>query len=317
MKGALAARPSLVSDLDMRVELAAPLGPLTWFRVGGCADALVSPRTEEALATLVRRCHDSGIACRVLGSGANLLVDDDGIDGVVIRLDEPCFRRADFANATGDGVVRVGAGTDLMALVQQSAREGFDGLAQLAGIPATLGGAITMNAGGAYGDTAQAVHEIGHLGMDGVVRTITAKHAGFAYRHTAIPAGVVLFADLALTRGDPAAIRERVKTIFSYKKSTQPMADRSAGCMFKNPVDPATGSRRSAGHLIDQAGLKGTAVGGAYVSQIHGNFIALTEGGCTSDVLALAARVQLRVLEFSGIHLEREVVVWSKRGEVP
>ena len=310
------AQPGLFTDLDARVELDAPMGPLTWFQVGGRAEALVSPRTHAALSILVTRCHESAVPVRVLGSGANLLVADDGVDGVVVRLDEPAFTQVGFAQACADGIVRVGAGADLMTLVQESARQGFDGLSQLAGIPATVGGAITMNAGGTYGDIAQAVASVGHLAFDGRVRLLSRADARFTYRHTEIPPGIILFADLRLERGDPAVIRERVKTIFNYKKSTQPMADRSAGCMFKNPVDPATGARRSAGQLIDQAGLKGTESGGAYVSPIHGNFIALRDGGSADDVLRLVARVQQRVLEHSGIGLEREVVVWSKRGEV-
>ncbi len=315
MRGSLA-QPELFTDLDARVELDAPMGPLTWFQVGGRAEALVSPHSHAALATLVTRCHESAVPVRVLGSGANLLVADDGVDGVVVRLDESAFTQFGFADASAAGIVRVGAGADLMTLVQQSARQGFDGLAQLAGIPATVGGAVTMNAGGSYGDTAQAVASVGHVGFDGQVRLLSAAEARFTYRHTEIPPGIILFADLRLERGDPAVIRERVKTIFNYKKSTQPMADRSAGCMFKNPVDPATQQRRSAGQLIDQAGLKGSESGGAYVSPIHGNFIALREGGSADDVLRLVARVQQRVLEHSGIGLEREVVVWSKRGEV-
>ncbi len=313
--GSAIAPPSLWSDIDARVELNAPLGPLTGFRAGGCADALVAPRSQEALVTLVARCHESGVKIRVLGAGENLLVADEGVDGVVVKLDAPVFGRVGFAQATRDGIVRVGAGANLMALVQEAARNGFDGLAQLAGIPATVGGAITMNAGGAYGDTAQAVAGVGHLSFDATESMLTAEQVGFSYRHTNIPKGIILFADFKLERGDPDVIRERVKEIFHYKKSTQPMADRSAGCMFKNPIDPATGKRRSAGQLIDQAGLKGAEEGGAYVSPVHGNFIALRASGTANDVRRLVARVQMAVLERLGIGLEREVVVWTREGD--
>jgi UDP-N-acetylmuramate dehydrogenase len=307
---------SLLEGIDAQVELDADIGSRTWFHVGGRADALVSPRSVEALVTIAGRCHESGTPLRVLGSGANLLIADDGVDGVVVHLDAACFQKTEVAD-DGAAPIRAWAGVDLMKLVQDCARLGRDGLAHLAGVPAMVGGAVTMNAGGAFGDTAQAVVRVGLLASDGTRLEIEARDVGFGYRHTRLPSGVILYADLALTPGDPIAIRARVKEIFAYKSASQPMADRSAGCMFRNPTDPATGQRTSAGKLIDQAGLKGHAVGGAYVSQVHGNFIALREGGSASDVLALVRAVQQRVLDRTGINLEREVVVWSRQGEIP
>lgn len=316
MHALLVQQPSLFDGLAATVELDAPLGGLTWFKVGGCADALVTPKTTDALSTLVTRCHETGTPLRVLGSGANLLVADEGVDGVVVRLDAPCFHTVEF-DRDGPAPVRAWAGADLMKLVQECARRGLDGLSQLAGIPASVGGAITMNAGGAFGDTAQAVSSVGMLTHSGVRSDISAAEAGFSYRHTNLPRGIVLWADLALMSGDRETIRARVKEIFAYKSRSQPMADRSAGCMFRNPVEASTGLRTSAGRLIDEAKLKGFSCGGAYVSPVHGNFIALREGGSATDVLAVAAEVQLRVLERTGVRLEREVVVWSRRGELP
>lgn len=300
------------NDLDVDAKVNAPLGPLTWYRSGGNAQVLISPRTIDALQMLCKRCHENGIALRILGSGANVLVADDGVDGVVVRLDAPAFQFIAWQQGTRDEPTRIGAGVDLMALVQESARRALTGLSQLAGIPATVGGAIRMNAGGAYGDTAQSIHSIELLTMSGEIRHIPAAQLHFGYRQCELPDGIITAANWILTPGDGAAIRQHVKEVFAYKSRTQPMADHSAGCMFKNPIDPATGKRTSAGQLIDRAGLKGHEIGDAFVSQRHGNFIGLKARGLANDVLALAVDVQQRVFDHSGILLEREVVVWSE-----
>lgn len=307
-------------DLDVEATPDAPLGPRTWYGAGGRAELLAAPRSLIALQTLTMRCYEQAIPVRVLGSGANLLVAEDGVDGVVILLDHPVFQQAQWSVASHHSLTRLHAGADLMGLIQESARRGLAGLSQLAGIPATVGGAIVMNAGGTYGDTAQSLHSIQLLTPDGITRTIPKADLECGYRKTVLPPGIVLAGDFALSPGDPDQIRDHIKEVFAYKSRTQPMADRSAGCMFKNPIDPKAGpttaQRQSAGQLIDLAGLKGTVLRSAFVSERHGNFIGLHAGGSTNDVLALAHAVQLRVLDRFGIRLEREVVVWSQRGEV-
>ncbi len=306
----------LWSDLDVAVTLDAPIGEQTWYGAGGLADVLICPNSTDALRSLCTRCDQEGIRVRVLGSGANLLVADDGIDGIVVQLTHPTFCAVDWQDGPTTQMTRIGAGADLMKLVQESARRGLDGLSQLAGIPATVGGAVRMNAGGTFGQISDCVQSIDFISQRGEVVLLSSAALDFGYRRCALPDGIVLAANCALQPGDPAKIRSRVKEVFEYKKSTQPMAERSAGCMFKNPTDTATGIRGSAGRLIDEAGLKGRTIGGAYVSDRHGNFIGLRPGGRACDVIALSNDVQQRVLERTGIRLEREVVVWSKRGEV-
>lgn len=313
------ASPSkLYADLDVRVELDAPLAAQTWFGVGGSADVLVHPRSADALATLARRCGRDRIPLRVLGSGANLLVDDDGVDGVVVKLDEEAFGRVDF---NADGLVermRVHGGASMERLVQECARRGLSGIEPMAGIPASLGGAIRMNAGGKFGAIGDAVDAVALLLPDGEVRIFTRDQLVFGYRETNLPAGIVLWASLRVTPDDPVACRSRVKEIFAYKKSTQPMSANSAGCMFRNPTLP-DGTRESAGRLIDRAGLKGTRVGAAFVSMEHGNFLAFdrnTGSARTADMVALVELVQERVRAQCGVELETEVVFW-RRGELP
>ena len=141
---------------DVRVETDVPLGPLTWYGVGGCAKVLAHPRSEAALARLVRDGHERGQRLYVLGAGANLLVRDCGVDGVVIRLDEPAFAQLHIAG----GLATVGAGYDLFKLVRELAKAGLAGLETVAGIPASVGGAVRMNAGGAFGEIGACVDRL-------------------------------------------------------------------------------------------------------------------------------------------------------------
>jgi UDP-N-acetylmuramate dehydrogenase len=151
------------------------------------------------------------------------------------------------------------------------------------------------------------------IGLDGEMRVYSREELHFGYRETNLPAGIVAWASLRVSADDPVACRTRVKEYFAYKKSTQPMSASSAGCMFRNPT-LANGSRESAGKLIDDAGLKGTRVGGALVSPQHGNFIVVEPGARASDVAELAALVADETFRRTGVRLEREVVFW-RRGE--
>ncbi len=310
----------LCADLDVEVEADAPLGPRTWFGVGGRADVLVRPRTEAALATLVARCHRDAVPVRVLGEGANLLVADEGVAGVVVRLDAPCFRERRL-NARGavEGV-RLMGGADLARCVLETTRGGFAGLGGLAGIPASIGGAVRMNAGGAFGSIGDRLHAVACLDRRGEVVIAPASELNLGYRRCELPGEIVLWASFTLDDGDPVKLRAEVAEVFAYKQSTQPLRDHSAGCMFRNPaierlpaeVVSTFGGAVSAGGLIDRAGLKGFAVGGARISDEHANFVVVKPGATAGDILALSELVATRVAERFGIRLEREVVVWDR-----
>jgi UDP-N-acetylmuramate dehydrogenase len=306
---------SLFSDLDVQVQADAPLGPLTWFGIGGRADALVTPRSPAALAELVRRCRHNQVRTRVLGSGANLLVDDAGVEGVVISLAHPAFASLEVNTEGGIELMKVGAGHELMKLVTECARRGLSGIEGMTGIPAHVGGAIAMNAGGRYGEIGDAVHAVAIVRPDGELRVFARSELHFAYRHATLPEGVIAWATFSMREDNPLAVRARVQEYMAYKKSVQPMSNQAAGCMFKNPVDPASGHRVSAGRLIDEAGLKGHRVGKAFISDRHANFFTCDPGATTDDLRELVRIAQRAVHDRTGLGLETEVVFWSRRGD--
>lgn len=298
--------PDLLADLNIRHTPDAPLGALTWYRTGGHAAVLASPSNAAQLSELTARCRERQVPMRVLGAGANLLVGDAGVDAVVVRLDDPDFKQ--IAADEKEGTITAGAGVDLFKLVPASARAGLDGLVHVAGIPATVGGAIRMNAGGAFGDIGEAVKRVKVMSDAGQVYYRDQDDLEFNYRRTNIAAPFILEVEFALDPGDPEALMKRYKEIYLYKKNSQPMGDKSAGCCFKNP--PAEVGA-TAGQLIDRGGLKGFAVGGAGVSEVHANFVVAEPGRTTSaDVLKVIAHIEHTVEQKFGVKLERELVVW-------
>jgi len=291
--------------LDIAFTRNVPLGPLTWYGVGGPADYMVHPADADELAIIARRCAEQGVAMHTLGSGANLLVTDEGVRGVVVRLDADHFTHVTASNAH----VTAGAGADLAKLILTTAKDGLAGLEVLAGIPASVGGAVRMNCGGKYGEIGPTIDSLTTMKPDGTLETMSRNQLEFGYRRSNLTDRIVLDATFALEPGDPAKLRERVKEVFAYKKSTQPLAEQSAGCAFKNP--PLEVSSKGAGQLIDEAGLKGFAVGGAAVSARHANFLTLKAGGTATDLIRLIRAVRMRVAEHSGVQLEPEVVIWG------
>jgi UDP-N-acetylmuramate dehydrogenase len=237
---------------------------------------------------------------RVLGRGANLLVDDAGIKGAVIRL---C--QGEFADVRPTDVgIRAAAGADMGKLVLRCVREGRSGLEALTGIPGSVGGCVRMNAGGVFGDIGNAIESVEVMSADGEVFTRYRGDLAFAYRWTNITAPFILAAEFRLSEDDPHRILKQVKQIWIYKKNTQPLGSRNAGCIFKNPRG------LSAGALIDRAGLKGKRVGGAHVSLKHANFILADNGTRASDVLKLINVIRETVYKKNEVYLELELEVW-------
>lgn len=298
-----------MSSFQSHIKHDVPLGPMTWYGVGGAARDFYQPEDVASLQSLLAgHVQSPGSPIYILGSGANLLVRDCGVDGRVIHLDTSGFKQCNIE----DTRVTVGAGYDLFKLVRELAKAGLAGLEGIAGVPASVGGAVRMNAGGAFGEIGDHIESLSVMTQAGEIRTLSREQAGFGYRHSTIEEPIILDVTFALEHGDPAKLVERVKEIFEYKKNVQPMGAKSAGCAFKNPDDPdEAGKRLSAGKLIDEAGLKGFQIGGARVSKVHGNFIEVIDKSARADnVLAVIEHVQQAVQEKCGIALQREVVVW-------
>lgn len=301
----------LIADLNIPHELNAPLAPLTWYGLGGPARVLARPSSAQQLSALASKCHEAGVRMYVLGSGANLLVLDQGVDGLVVQLSDPAFKQMEIK----ENIVTVGGGYDLARLVLDTARAGLAGLEALAGIPASVGGAIRMNAGGAYGEIGTRIKRIRVMDATGHVYYRDRDDLVFSYRKTNIVAKFILEAELELEPDDPDQVARRVKEVFFMKKNSQPLAAHSAGCAFKNPAPEAFPENSpyvgwSAGKLIDRADLKGFRIGGAEVSNVHANFVTADPGAKAADVLAVIEHCQKTVRERFGVTLEREVVVW-------
>jgi UDP-N-acetylmuramate dehydrogenase len=294
---------TLFAGLEQIVKTDEPLGPRTWLGIGGPAQHFVEPRSFEELGEVARRCQEGEAPLRVLGAGANLLVDDAGVKGAVVRLCGGPF--AEVARTPGG--YRVGAGADMGKLVLRCVREGLSGLEGLTGVPGSVGGCVHMNAGGAFGNIGAAVESLTLMGDDGEIFQRQREDLVFGYRQTNVTARFILGADLRLSEDDPPRILSQVKQIWIHKKNTQPLSSRSAGCIFRNPQEPGV---PSAGALIDKCGLKGRRVGGAYVSEKHANFVLADAGATASDVLKLINVIQEAVYKNFKVYLQREIEVW-------
>jgi len=296
---------------ELQLERNAPIP--TWFKIGGRAERLARPRSVDDL----RRCLDLDPNLRVLGDGANLLVDDAGIPELVVAFTAPDFTTVRRDDATG--LTIAAAGANLPKLIVETVRLGMAGIEGLAGIPATIGGAAIMNAGGKYGQIADAVVRIHALDRRGRTITMDRRDIPFSYRHSGLTNLIITSVELDLRPGNPIALRDRLKEVMAYKKSTQPMAADSAGCVFKNPTLTAAidgigapGDRVSAGMLLDRAGCKGLCVGGARISDWHANFFTTRQDAAARDVIQLMDLAAAKVHDRFGITLEREVVVWKR-----
>jgi UDP-N-acetylmuramate dehydrogenase len=298
---------SFLADLNIRTETDVPLGPRTWYGVGGHAACLAHPSSIAQLSALVAACREHATPLYVLGAGANLLVREGEVPGVVVTLDDPSFAQLKI-----DGqLVTAGAGYDLFKLVRETAKAGLGSLEVVAGIPASVGGAVRMNAGGAYGEIGSAVKRVQVMSGSGQVYYRDRDDLVFSYRHVNIEAPFILEVEFELTAGEPGDLMNRVKEIFLYKKNSQPLGDASAGCAFKNPQPTEQDAHPTpAGKLIDRCGLKGYRHGSAYVSEIHANFVGVDAGGQAEDVWEVIQHVEQTVREMTGVSLEREVVVW-------
>ncbi len=280
-----------------------PLDGHTTMGVGGRARWFLLPRDAHEAADALEFLDRAGVPTFLLGGGSNLLVRDGGFDGAVVNLSALSSVRI-----AGDRI-RAGAGAPLARLARAAMNAGLSGMEGLVGIPGTVGGAVYMNSGGRNGEIGDVVESIGVVDRRGRFGRLAREQVGFRYRGTALGDLVVVDATLRLRRGEKEAICRRMAEVLKRKHETQPMGQRSAGCIFKNPAPG-----RPAARLIDEAGLKGARAGGAEVSARHANFIVNAGGAAAQDVLALIARVRREILLRYGMSLGLEVKVLGERG---
>ena len=280
-----------------------PLDRHTSIRVGGRADALVFPRSVAALRRVIARCRSGSVPYTPVGNWTNLIVRDGGYRGVIVSLrglQGAVWER----DARGDALARVEAGLPVAELVRVAARDGFTGMEFCAGIPGSVGGAVMMNAGAYGSEIRDVIEEATLMSGQGELSRRDKSALDFAYRKLNLPEGmIVVGAAFALRPGDPVKIRERIADILAKRGRKHPLEYPNAGSVFKNPAG------RPAGRIIEEAGLKGTRIGGAMISEKHGNFIVNTGDASASDILALIDLVQKKVREQTGICLETEVRV--------
>lgn len=287
----------------MKVRQAVPMEKWTSFRVGGPAAFMIFPKTEEEAVLALKTLSRLSIPPFFLGNGSNLLVSDRGYEGVIVKYS------AVLRPQEKEGQLIAGGATFLSELSNAAAKSGLQGLEFGYGIPGTVGGAVTMNAGAYGGEMAQVVSWVKVVNEKGEVDTIPAEDCDFSYRHSAFSDGkrLILEAGFALSPGDKEEIDARMTDLLAQRKAKQPLEYPSAGSTFKRPAPLSDGTPVYAAALIDQCGLKGLTVGGAQVSEKHAGFIINKGGATCADILDLIEQVKTRVYDQTGVELELEV----------
>jgi UDP-N-acetylmuramate dehydrogenase len=277
-----------------------PLAKHTSFHIGGPAEIFITPKTIEQIRSLYRLCHRRRIPLKILGRGTNLLVNDRGVNNVVLNPQWFNIKRK------GDERLIISAAYPLSKLINDTVKMGLSGLEPLVGIPGTMGGAVIMNAGGKYGQIADIIESVDIVDKAGRIKTLYAHkdELQFDYRYSNLKGKLISQTLIRLKSSNKSLIQKRIKEILNEKKRTQPLNAWSAGCIFKN--QPCY----SVGALIDRAGLKGVRVGGAEISAEHANFIVNNKNATANDVIQLINLVKKVVHKKFKIKPELEIELW-------
>jgi UDP-N-acetylmuramate dehydrogenase len=289
-----------IEDFSEILQRDEPLSQHTWLRMGGPAQYFVTPRTEAELLDVISTCRHQQLPIHILGCGSNLLVREAGVQGVVVRVVEPLLSEVRIAGTS----LTAGGGTLLSHVVAEAVRAGLGGIEYLVGIPGTIAGAVVGNSGGRTGDIGQLITSVRVLTQDNEIAVRRGDELSFSYRRSSIQDLLILSATLELIRDDSEELMRRMRKNWIMKRSTQPLADQSAGCIFRNPRG------LSAGSLIEQCGLKGLSIGTARISERHANFIVTEAGATSKEVEQLISRIQKAVAEKFAVDLELEIKVW-------
>jgi UDP-N-acetylmuramate dehydrogenase len=292
-----------------RVRTEVPLAPFTTFKVGGPADILLETQTAEEIVDAVKAAHAYGVKVAMLGGGSNVLIGDRGIRGLVIRP------RGGTISPIGDRLVRADAPITINGLVRWTINRGYAGLEAWAGTPGTVGGAVFGNAHWKHVNIGDVIESVRLVKLDGTLLQAPADRLEFEYDDSRLKrtGEIVLWVAFRVTAGaDPAALRATARESLAFRKRTQPLESPSAGCIFMNP-DPVRdripeGTPASAGALVDRAGLKGVAHGGARVSPTHANFIINEGQASAAEIKALVEECRGAVKDRFGVVLRDEIM---------
>lgn len=278
-----------------------PMSKHTSFKIGGNADVYIKVNNLSKLSTILKECQATDVDYMILGNGSNLLVSDDGIRGVVIRLD------GDFRKITllDDTTIFCGAGATLAYLCKFALNCGLSGLEFAWGIPGTVGGAVFMNAGAYDGEMKDVVHSVSHISPSGEIGRTEKDDLNFGYRTSVYRSNnmIITGVTLKLKKGNPDEIREKMDDYMLRRSTKQPLEYPSAGSVFKRPEG------NFAGALIEQCGLKGKTCGGAQVSEKHAGFIINKSNATAKDVRDLIGEIQKTVSDKTGYNLECELII--------
>lgn len=292
-----------------RIKQATALAPFTTFKVGGPADWLIETQNGDEIVRAVKLAHEAGVPVTMLGGGSNVLIAESGIRGLVIRT------RGGEVTPVDEHLVRADAALTINGLVRWTINRGYAGLEAWAGTPGTVGGAIYGNAHWKKTNIGDLVESVRLVKRDGALLQVPSDRMEFEYDYSRLKrtGEIVLWAAFRVTPGaDPAALRAVARESLAFRKKTQPLESPSAGCIFMNP-EPGRdrvpdGIPPSAGALVDRAGLKGVAQGGARVSPTHANFIINTGSATATDIHALVERCRSAVKDQFGVGLRNEII---------
>ncbi len=291
---------AFLTGLEAFVREREPMYLHTWLHTGGPAQYFATPRNRDELKSVLSRAAAEGLHVRMLGGGSNILVRDEGVQGVIIRLEGPAFSEIHAAGET----VRAGGAAPLGHVISTAVGHGLAGLDPLVGIPGTVGGALHQNAGTRGGDIGQWTAKATVMTHDGTILEQTRQSMAFSYRESSLDELVILEAEFKLEPENPEELTKRMQKQWILRKAAQPLGHQCAGQIFRNPRG------MSAGMLIDQCGLKGTRVGGAEVSDRHANFIVAEPNTPSQDVISLIETIRDRVSERLGVELETDIEIW-------
>lgn len=278
-----------------------PLAMHTRLQIGGPAEFFAEPTSQTELHDLLKQSRAENIPVRVLGAGSNIIAPEDGVSGVVLSLAAPVFCGITVEKKN----VVAGAGAKLGRTITQAVSQGLSGIEGLIGIPGTVGGALCGNAGTNSGDLGEWVESVTVIDFEGSIFDLAKNDITFGYRTSSLDDVVILSATLRLEQDDPVELARRMQKLWIVRKAQQPSGELASACAFRNPR-----SGPPAEELIERAGLKGTRIGGAMVSERSANFILLEPEGTFDDVMRLLELVREQVEKRTEVELESIIEVW-------